>query len=65
MVDRGGVDRESGDRIYLGEDVEYFTALIIGAALEISNTLGHGMDSNFVSYSSESIRVHPCQNRKV
>jgi GxxExxY protein len=29
-------------RIYLGEDVEYLTASIIGAAFEISNTLGHG-----------------------
>ncbi len=29
-------------RIYLGEDVEYLTVSIIGAAFEISNTLGHG-----------------------
>jgi GxxExxY protein len=29
-------------RIYLGEDVEYLTASIIGAAFKISNTLGHG-----------------------
>jgi GxxExxY protein len=29
-------------RIYLGEDVEYLTASIIGATFEISNTLGHG-----------------------
>jgi GxxExxY protein len=29
-------------RIYLGEDLEYLTASIIGASFEISNTLGHG-----------------------
>jgi GxxExxY protein len=33
---------EKSKRIYLGEDVEYLTASIIGAAFEISNTLGHG-----------------------
>ena len=35
-------DRESNKRINLGEDVEYLTASIIGAAFEVSNFLGHG-----------------------
>ena len=42
MQERSGVDKESGRRIYLGEDVEYLTASIIGAAFEVSNILGHG-----------------------
>jgi GxxExxY protein len=35
-------DGDCGNRIYLGEDVEYLTASIIGAAFEVSNILGHG-----------------------
>ncbi len=35
-------DGGGSNRIYLSEDVEYLTASIIGAAFEVSNTLGHG-----------------------